>query len=108
MKTYSKTLFSVHDSKASSYFPPTCYRSRGEALRAFETACKDSQSIFSQYPSDFTFVEIGHFDDESGILVPHSQPIILVNASDFVTSNLPSIPDFKKPESFQDLVDTSN
>lgn len=80
----SKTLFSVHDSKSDFYYSPVSYRSRGEALRAFETACKDENSQFNKYPSDFTFVELGQFCEFTGTLIPHEKPIILINASDYI------------------------
>nr|QJB20477.1 MAG: nonstructural protein [Microvirus sp.] len=76
-------IFSVHDSKAEAYLAPIYYRTAGEALRAFETTCRDSNSPFHQFPSDYTLVELGEFDEHSASIVTHDKPKILSNASEY-------------------------
>lgn len=83
----TKPLFSVYDSKAELYMPPVTYRTRGEAIRSFQAACEDKQSQFHKYPSDFTLVEIGSFIESSGLIVGSETPTIVVNASDFVSTD---------------------
>jgi len=83
-------LFSVHDSKAQNYFNPITHRNAGEALRAFETTVKDVKSLFHMYPSDFTLVELGSFDTDTGSITTHKSPVILANASDFQSQSLQS------------------
>jgi len=77
-------LFSVHDSKAQTYLNPMTFRTSAEAIRAFETTCKDSKSQFNMYPADFTLVQVGEFSPEHGTIVPLDKPHILCNASNFV------------------------
>lgn len=76
-------IFSVHDVKAEAYFNPLCYKTVAEAIRAFSTSCKDTNSQFYQYPSDFTLVELGEFDEISASIATHSAPRILAHASEF-------------------------
>lgn len=80
-------IFSVHDVKAEAYLPPIYFRSAGEAIRSFETSCKDTNSNFHKYPSDFTLVELGEFDEQSASIATHDKPRILSNAAEFKTLN---------------------
>jgi len=75
-------IFSVHDSKAEAYLSPIYFKTKGEAIRAFETACKDQNTNFFKYPSDYTLVEIGEFDETTSS-IQTSAPVILANASEF-------------------------
>lgn len=77
-------IFSVHDSKAEAYLTPIYFKTKGEAIRAFETACKDQNTNFAKYPSDYTLVEIGEFDESTSSIL-NTPPIILANASEFKT-----------------------
>lgn len=77
-------MFSIHDSKAEAYLPPIYFKTKGEALRAFETSCKDEETNFHKYPSDYTLVELGEFDESSASILCHDKPLILSNASEFV------------------------
>ncbi len=76
-------LYSVHDNKAQYYLAPQAYRNSGEALRAFESATKQQGSQFNSYPSDFTLLEIGSYDDQTAEIIPLEKPIILANGNDF-------------------------
>lgn len=76
-------LFSVHDSKAEAYLQPIYFKSTGEAIRAFQTTCNDEKSQFNQYPSDFTLVELGSWDELTAKIITHDQPRILTNASEY-------------------------
>lgn len=76
-------LFSVRDSKSEAYLPPLNFRSRGEAIRAFSASANDVNHNFNRYAEDFFMFEIGEFDDETGFISVHAQPIALGSAVDF-------------------------
>lgn len=59
-------MFSVYDSKVEAYLTPHFMRSRGEAIRAYSQASNDPQTQFAKNPADFTFFEIGEYDDSTG------------------------------------------
>lgn len=77
-------LFSVHDVKANAYLPPFTMRTNAEAIRAFDTTCKDKSSQFSAHPSDFTLCLLGEFNSETGLLSPMETPLNLARATDHV------------------------
>ena len=76
-------IFSVHDSKAEAYLPPIFFKTAGEAIRAFETSCRDENTNLFRYPSDFTLVELGEFDEPSASIATHKIPKILCNAAEY-------------------------
>lgn len=76
-------LFTVHDSKSECFLPPVAFRSLGEASRSFEEACRDKETQFFKYPSDFTFIEIGSFDQSTGKISVNEIHKIIHNASEF-------------------------
>lgn len=77
-------VFSVHDIKAETYLQPIFFKTAGEAIRGFQTACKDINSNFHAYPADFTLVELGEFNSDTGLITSHQIPRILSNASEWV------------------------
>ena len=76
-------IFTVRDMKADYYMNPVTYKSTGEALRAFEQACKDKESQFNQFPSDFCLIELGEFDPSLGLITNHEVSKLLVTAADY-------------------------
>ena len=77
-------LVSVYDSKAQAHLNVSVTRTSAEAIRQFESACKNKESSFNQYPQDFILKEIGVWDEITGLLSPLDAPIILATASEFV------------------------
>lgn len=79
-----QNLYSVHDSKAEVYERPFVMRNKAEAIRAMETTTKDTTTKFNKFPTDFTLVELGEWDDVTGSIVCHEKPIIIANCSEFL------------------------
>lgn len=79
-------LFSVHDIKAQTYLNPNVFRSSAEALRAFETTVKQPDTQFHMYPNDFSLVELGSWDSDSGLIQPYTSPKHLIVASELLSS----------------------
>lgn len=75
-------IFSIHDSKAEAYLSPFYCRTKGEAIRMFETTCKDESTQFNKYPSDFTLVEIGTYNELTSH-IDSIDPLSLATASDY-------------------------
>lgn len=76
---------SVFDAKVGAYMAPFNMRSRGEAIRSFESACRDEKMPFGAYPADYRLFLLGEYDDETGVFInssPGPQP--LIGAGDFV------------------------
>ena len=49
-------VFTVYDSKAQAHLNPFTMRTKGEAIRSFEQECKNPESSFAKFPSDFTLL----------------------------------------------------
>lgn len=81
-------VFSVYDSKVGAYMNPIFLRSKGEALRAFETSINSSDHIFCKNPEDYTLFELGSWDEEKAKFVLHSTPIALGVAIEFVKTSV--------------------
>lgn len=69
-------MYSVYDSKVEAYLQPFFMRTRGEALRAFQTTVSDPGTHFYLSPGDFTLFEIGEYDDSNGMV---EQPLAIEN-----------------------------
>lgn len=75
--------YSILDTKAQIYNPPFYQRNAGEASRSFSKIVNDKQSLINQFPEDYTLVQIGAFDDETGLLVGETH-VIIGNGSQFI------------------------
>ena len=74
----------VYDSKADGYLAPFIARKTEEAIRMFNSTCKDENSNFNKFPNDFTLFEIAEYEDEKAQYLPYETKINLCMASDFV------------------------
>jgi len=89
--------FSIHDSKAEAYLPPIFLKSVGEAIRAFQSSCEDVNSQFYKYPSDFTLVELGEFNETTAEIKSLPAPRILANAAEYRIVSAQKISQTLKP-----------
>lgn len=80
MKLAKLRVFAAHDSKLGVFMTPFFMQHLGQASRAWEDLCNDSQSIIAKHPADFVLYEIGEFDDDKGLLTHHT-PLIRVSSA---------------------------
>lgn len=81
-----KLVCTVYDRKAECYGPLMVFNQRGEALRSLDGAVKDTSTMISRYPEDYTMHVLGEYDDVSGRLKSLDQPEYLVCAADFAAA----------------------
>lgn len=74
----------VMDIKANAYMAPHFHPTLGVALRAFEASIQKGGTLLSEYPSDFSLVHLGYYDDNSGKFLNLDHPVRLGSAADFV------------------------
>lgn len=67
-------IFAMYDQKAGFFMQPFPETSTIAAMRGFEVAVNNAESIFSRFPDDFCLMEIATFDQNTGELVPHHAP----------------------------------
>lgn len=75
-------LVAVKDDKAGRFLPAFCVNSLTDAMRAFQQACLNRETMMWKYPADFSFWQVGFFDTETGSVDSVSQ--FLANATDYV------------------------
>lgn len=62
-------MFSILDIKSDTFSPPFCAPTIGVAARNFKELVNDPNSLPGKYPGDFKLVELGTFDDVTGVLI---------------------------------------
>lgn len=72
-------LYAVHDKAVEAFLAPFACRARGEAMRSFIDACSNPQHQFNKHAEDYVLYELGEFKEESGLLVPYSDPRRVMN-----------------------------
>ena len=58
-------IYSVKDIK-TGYLPPTFDMNDLSAMRNFEHACMNEDSLFFTHPADYQLYKVGSFDTETG------------------------------------------
>lgn len=67
-------IFSIYDSKIESYMKPFYCNTKGEAIRMFSDGLKESDSLISKHPEDFTLFHLGEYDDSTAKFTPLETP----------------------------------
>ena len=75
-------IFMIHDQKANKYDQMFVARTKAEAMRSFETECRNPNSMFNKFPADFTLVCTGEVSDTAEFDI-YSKPEILASAAQF-------------------------
>lgn len=76
--------YSVQDIKSGRFNAPFFVQSHAEALRMFDQNCKNPETLWNKYPSDFSIFLVGQFDDTTGHLETKELPLFLASALDYV------------------------
>jgi len=75
-------LFTVQDSASETYLPPFCMDTTRDAMQGLKVMVNSEQeNKYSQFPEDFTLLEIGLFDNRNGHISLYDTPMIVINAS---------------------------
>ena len=75
-------LYCIRDAR-TGFMPPTAEQSDAAAIRNFEHACVNAQSLFYTHPADYDLCRVGEYDTDLGVITPCS-PEPLVNALSIV------------------------
>lgn len=70
-------LFSVFDVKAKHFNQPFMEKTTVNAIRGFEIAVNESESIYKKFPDDFALMELAEFDVNTGKLTVNEIPVNL-------------------------------
>lgn len=75
-------MFAVRDKKVGIFMKPFFDVHTGQALRSWEEACSAKESPFNKFPLDFSFFQLGEFDDLTGSLNILESPLELSSAAE--------------------------
>ena len=67
-------VYCIFDAASSTFTAPTIDISDESALRAFQHAIANPESIMNFKPDDFSLYQVGNFDVETGRLEPMVPP----------------------------------
>lgn len=73
-------MFTVYDSKAVAFRLPMFFNSVGQAVRGFGDIARDKENEIGRHPGDFTLMQIGDFDTETGAVTMLESKINLGSA----------------------------
>lgn len=82
-------VYAVFDSKVKTFAQPFLMRTRGEALRGWSEVANDKNTSISKHAEDYSLMELGEYDDQTGTYENKQAP-----------ENLGLASQFKKVESF--------
>lgn len=77
-------IFAVYDSKAGAFNQPFFMHNKETAMRAFTSACMDTNTDLHRYPTDFALFHIGTYEDSNATIVSFVTPENLGLASQFI------------------------
>lgn len=66
----------VMNDKRSTFMTPSFDYNDATAIRNFEHACDNDQSLMFTHPEDFSIYRIGEYDNESGVITPCDPKLI--------------------------------
>ncbi len=76
-------MFTVFDSKASTFCAPFCFGQMGEATRAFSQSANEPGHPFNLHPEDYTLFFLGIYDGDTAKFDVQNSPEALGNALQF-------------------------
>lgn len=68
-------LFAFYDQKSEAYMAPFTAPTRGHALRSFEDAVQDVNTLFGRHAEDFYLFEVGVMDLLTGVIDPSHESL---------------------------------
>lgn len=80
-------MCSIYDSKAEYWSAPRTFRTRADALRAFEAGVNNKDDGYGQHPEDFVLFVLGEFNEVDGIVVGIT-PVVLEKGINLVKGDV--------------------
>lgn len=73
-------LYSIKDAK-TSYMPVTLDVNNASAVRNFEHAVRQPDSLLRSHPNDYALYHVGDFDTDNGNVISIFPPVQLIDAA---------------------------
>lgn len=73
-----RCVYAAWDEKAGVYLTPFFCVRQEVAIRSFAAALSKPELEMALFPKDFSLFELGEFDDETGLIVAHAAPKLVI------------------------------
>ena len=77
------TIVATHDINAKLYGNPIIVPQAGVAIREFGEECRKPESVYNKFSEDFEMVELGIYDNQTGKIKIHKEPVVIARAKDY-------------------------
>jgi len=77
-------VYAIRDRKAKVFHRPIFERDHVMAVRAFEDACRDTNSSLHKWPYDYELLFLGEFDEATGKFQMVDLPVVMAEPGQFV------------------------
>ena len=67
----------------TSYMTPTFDYTDQSAVRNFEHAMMQKDSLINSHTEDYSLYRIGTYDNETGRVTPESEPVLIIDGKSF-------------------------
>lgn len=81
-------IYAIHDMKAETFMQPWFVPTEAVAIRTFAKAANDPNHSIGENPRDYTLVEVGIWDDETGIIDPNKTPRTVATGFDVLKNKI--------------------
>lgn len=78
-----KYFYSVYDKAAATYSDPIIALNDDVAKRSFILECRNEESMFYQFPTDYVLMRVADFDTITGLVTGY-ESIPIARGTDFV------------------------
>ncbi len=75
-------LYVIRDQRTSFMTPSVDFNDQS-AVRNFEHAVLQKDSLFNTHAEDYSLYRIGQYDNESGRITPEEFPVLILDGKDF-------------------------
>lgn len=75
-------LYVIRDQRTSYMTPSVDYNDQS-AIRNFEHAVLQKDSLFNTHAEDYSLYRIGEYDNNTGRVVPEESPVLILDGKDF-------------------------
>lgn len=76
-------VFEIYDLKGLYYDRPFFMKSKGDALREWQTVANDESTKMGKFPEDFCLYHIGEFDEQTGKIDQFKNHVSLGKAAEY-------------------------
>lgn len=75
-------VYVIRDQR-TTYMTPTFDYSDQSAVRNFEHAVLNKDSLFNTHSEDFCLYRIGQYDNHTGLITAEVEPVLILDGKDF-------------------------